>query len=298
MAVDWRTNGVTIDASASTAQHIASGLTSRLAPAIDRMAVAVERQPKAASGPSAISARTGVTPACPSCSSSGARLRLRDQHQAHQQPRVLPIGRLDAVVPVQLVGLERGFPVHLEEKRLIELAFGGERQDHGLAEHIRLSRAAAPPACPASAEFRRARRRSERIVRAGFPCRSRRNPTATASIVCAGCADRGDHRRIGRGRSGPAQALGQQICQLSEPPAEKIAYHDPEPSRLPSPGAAPPCYRAACARERPTGCRPRSVQKRFRMWLDQGICGAKRRDRLPGSPPFRGLVSARRTQRG
>ena len=105
------------------------------------MAVAVERQPEPRVGAVGdLGAHRGDAGLTERLEQRG-KVGLWRQHQAHLQAPGLPVCRLDAVVPVELIGFERRLAIHFEKQRLSELAFGGERQDQGFAQHIRLAKA-------------------------------------------------------------------------------------------------------------------------------------------------------------
>ena len=163
------------------------------------------------------------------------QIRPRDQQQAQRQPPVLPVGADDPVVPVKFLGGERGLPIHLEGERLIDLAFRGERQNHRLAQDIGLAQAQHHGFASRARQFGETGGAQRKLAEKSLLAVSAQ-ADGNRFDPMAGGADRRDHRRIGGGRSGAAQALRQKIRQLSEPPAKEVTHHarhraDPDPRK-------------------------------------------------------------------
>src|SRR5579864_8539021 len=109
------------------------------------------------------------------------------------------------MAPINLVRRKRRLLVHLKGERIMDLAFGGDRQGHGFCKHIGLPQAKHP--APAVAP----------------------EIDADAVDLTGKRSQRLDHQCILARRSEPTPACRKKIPKLSNPPCKEITKHTSSP---------------------------------------------------------------------
>src|SRR5216683_649673 len=133
------------------------------------------------------------------------------------------------MAPIDFVGGERRLLIHLKAERLMDVIFSGDRQGHGLGEHIRLPQAKHKAVARWPRQLFQQVCRNPEMAERGFPAAAPEIDPNTVDLTRQR-PHRLDHQRVLADRSEPNPACGKKIRKLADPPREEITKHPSRPT--------------------------------------------------------------------